>query len=55
MGVCVLHGSHAANHLEEVLRDQIGHVDCIVYNRPHITQRYIDVNDDMKRAALLLV
>ncbi len=43
MGVCVLYGSHAANHLEEVLRDQIGHVDCILYNRPHITKRYIDV------------
>lgn len=43
IGVCVLYGSFAANHLEELLRDQIVHVDCIIYNRPHITKRYIDI------------
>jgi glycosyltransferase involved in cell wall biosynthesis len=51
MGVMVLHGSTVANHLEEILREQLRHVDCILYNRPHITKRYIDLLTDIFPAA----
>jgi GT2 family glycosyltransferase len=43
LGVMVLHGNTVANHLEQILREQLRHVDCILFNRPHITKRYIDL------------
>jgi len=43
MGVMVLHGNNVANHLEHILREQLRHVDCILFNRPHITKQYIDL------------
>jgi GT2 family glycosyltransferase len=43
LGVMVLHGSMVANQLEHILRDQLRFVDCILFNRPHITKRYIDL------------
>ncbi len=43
LGVMVLHGNTVANHLEPILREQLRHVDCILFNRPHITKRYIDL------------
>jgi GT2 family glycosyltransferase len=42
-GVMVLHGNFVANHLEQILREQVRFVDCILFNRPHITKRYIDL------------
>lgn len=43
LGVMVLHGNYVANHLEQILREQLRFVDCILFNRPHITKRYIDL------------
>ena len=43
LGVMVLYGNNAANHLELILRDLLRFVDCILFNRPHITIRYIDL------------
>lgn len=43
LGVMVLHGNFVANHLEQILREQVRFVDCILFNRPHITKRYIDL------------
>lgn len=43
LGVMVLYGNYVANHLEQVLREQVRFVDCILFNRPHITKRYIDL------------
>jgi GT2 family glycosyltransferase len=47
LGVMVLHGEYVANHLEQVLREQVRIVDCILYNRPHITKRYLDLLSEM--------
>lgn len=43
LGVMVLYGSYVANHLKQVLQEQLRIVDCIFFNRPHITKRYIDM------------
>ena len=43
LGVMVLYGNHVANNLEDVLKNQLCVVDCILYNRPHITNRYIEL------------
>jgi glycosyltransferase involved in cell wall biosynthesis len=43
LGVMVLHGNTVANQLEQILREQLRHVDCILFNRPHITKRYLDL------------
>jgi GT2 family glycosyltransferase len=43
LGLMVLHGNYVANHLEQILREQVRYVDCILFNRPHITKRYIDL------------
>lgn len=54
LGVMVLYGPYAANHYEQILRDEVIHVDAILYNRPHITKRFRQVLSNIFPAAKTL-